>query len=151
MIPKAITAALSLFVTLAISSAAAQTPSSEPAVRFAYVDVVVDPHGTPLAAYQVEFSADPARVTLVGVEGGEHPAYKDPPYYDPKALQSHRVIIAALNTGSDLPQASIRVARLHLQIVGPDKLETSAKLIAAASPDAKPIKADVTVSEGANP
>ena len=70
------------------------------------------------------------------MEGGEHPAFKDAPFYDPKAIQHERVIIAAFNTtsGDKLPKGKTRVATIHLQIAGernPDyfvKLETAATL-----------------------
>ena len=122
-----------------------------PQARFANVDILVDPHGTSLAAYQLEFVADPKRVTLVGIEGGEHAAFVQPPYYDPKALAGNRVILAALNTGKDLPSGKTRVARLHLRIIGNDAPALSAKLVVAASSNDKTIPADVSVSsQGVN-
>jgi hypothetical protein len=140
-----------LFVAILTIGLRAQTPTSDPSPRFTFVDVFVDPHGTPLAAYQLEFLADPARVTLVGIEGGSHTAFKDPPYYDPAALSGNRVILAALNTGADVPRDKTRVARLHLRIQGTDKPTMSSKLIVAASSNEQKIQADVTVSQGANP
>ncbi|HYO11147.1 MAG TPA: hypothetical protein VER17_19435 [Tepidisphaeraceae bacterium] len=86
-------------------------------VRFATVDVRLDPKGQPLAAYQLEFVA-PASVALVGIEGGDHAAFKQPPFYDPAALRNSRVILAAFNTAADLPRGETRVARLHVQIQG---------------------------------
>lgn len=125
-------------------------PASAPsAVRFANVDILVDPHGTALAAYQLEFLADSKVVTLVGIEGGEHVAFTKPPYYDSKALGGGRVILAALNTGKDLPANKTRVARLHLQIKGSANPTMSAKLVVAASSNDRTIDADVTVSQGA--
>jgi hypothetical protein len=129
----------------------AQSPTSEPAARFASVDIFVDPQGRALAAYQVEVLADPARVTLVGIEGGTHNAFKDPPYYDPAALSGNRVILAALNTGADLPRVKSRVARLHLRIIGTERPTMSSRLIVAASSNEQKIQAAVTVEEGANP
>jgi hypothetical protein len=140
------------FVVLLSSFTLAQIREEMPAppvVRFTNVDVLVDPRGTPLAAYQVEFIADPARVTLVGIEGGQDAAFKQPPYYDPKAMSGNRVILAALNTGKDLPRQKTRVARLHLRIIGAEQPKLSAKLIVAASSNEKTIQADVSVSEGA--
>jgi len=129
-------------------------------VRFQTVDVALDPKGQPLAAYQLEFVADPsarsgqaaARVKLVGVEGGDHAAFREPPYYDPAALSRHRVILAAFSTSADLPKSATRVARLHVQISGDGQPEWSAKLIVASS-DKTSIPADVRVSaaEGAKP
>lgn len=117
-----------------------------PVARFTNVDVMVDPRGSALAAYQVEFVADANRVTLVGIEGGEHAAFSKPPYYDPKAMAGNRVILAALNTGRDLPMTKTRVARLHLRIVGEGMPSLSAKLIVAASSNDRTIPADVSVS-----
>ena len=125
------------------------TPTSS-AARFTSVELFVDPHGDALGAYQVEFVADPARVTLVGIEGGEHPAYAQPPYYDPKALSGNRVILAALSTASDLPAARTRVATLHLRVAaGHDQPTYQAKLEVAGNREGKPIAADVTVGQGA--
>ena len=134
-----------------ISFASAQIQSDAPrdSIRFTNVDVLLDPHGSDLAAYQLELLADPARVKLVGIEGGAHPAFKEPPYYDPKALAGNRVILAALNAGTDLPKSKTRVARLHLQITGDAKPALSAKLVVAAGSNEKTIDAEVSVQEGA--
>lgn len=91
-----------------------QAPTTSP--RFAYLDVFIDPRGSALAAYQFELNVDQNAATIVGVEGGEHVAFNAAPYYDPAALTYGRIIIAAFNTGSDLPTAKTRVARLHLRI-----------------------------------
>ena len=120
-------------------------------VRFQSVDITLDPKGQPLAAYQLEFVADAARVKLVGVEGGDHAAFREPPYYDPAALSQHRVILAAFSTSADLPRIATRVARLHVQITGDGQPEWSAKLIFASSATSDSIPADVKVSEGVKP
>ena len=128
-------------------------------VRFQSVDVTLDPKGQPLAAYQLEFVADPsarsgqaaARVKLVGVEGGDHAAFREPPYYDPAALSQHRVILAAFSTSADLPKSATRVARLHVQIAGDGQPQWSARLIVASSATLDSIPAEVRVSEGAKP
>ena len=59
-------------------------------------------------------------VKLVGIEGGEHAAFAQPPYYDPKALLNERIVIAAFNTaGADkLPSGKTRVARLMVRVDG---------------------------------
>jgi hypothetical protein len=132
-------------------NAAAQPPSSEPAARFEWIDAYIDPKGIPLAAYQFELTAQGAGVTLAGVEGGEHPAYAEPPYYDPHANLQNRIVIAAFNTGSDLPARRTRVARVMLRVQGAAKARFSARLDVAASSDAKSIPADIQVTEGAAP
>jgi len=89
-------------------------------------------------------------VKLVGIEGGEHAAFRDPPYYDPKAMMHERVILAALNAGDDLPKSRTRVARLHLEIDA-DHPDFATHLIVAAAPDGSHIAAEVSVSEGERP
>ncbi len=120
-------------------------------VRFTWVDAFIDPQGQPLAAYQFELKAEGAGVTLVGVEGGEHPAYAQPPYYDPKANLQNRIVIAAFNTGDDLPKTRSRVARVMVRVSGTGQPRYSAKLDVCASSDAKPINASIRVMEGAAP
>jgi hypothetical protein len=125
------------------------TPPAMPEpVRFVAVDVRIDPLGHPLAAYQIEIVADPDRVRLVGIEGGEHPAFREPPFHDPAALGGARIILAGLSTRPDLPRSSTRVATLHLGVTGnaPPRLEP--RLEAAISPSGTRIPAAVTL-EGA--
>jgi hypothetical protein len=136
-------------LTVLISADGATSPLSAP-TRFRSVDVFVDPHGQKLAAYQIEFTGESDQVKLVGIEGGEHPAFKEPPYYDPKALAHNRVILAALNAADDLPSTKTLVARLHLEISG-DHPDFATKLIVAATSDGSHIQVDVNVSEGAKP
>jgi len=145
---------LAILLLLVVLPGAAPTSDESPAsVRFATVDVQIDTKGKPLAAYQVEFIADAKQVKLVGIEGGDHAAFKQPPYYDPAALSKNRVIVAAFNTGSDLPKSSFRAARLHVQITGPanEKPKWESKLIVAAAADGSSIPAVVTLQEGAQP
>lgn len=88
--------------------------------RFAAYDVVIDSGNTPLAAYQVVITprVEGGGLTIVGIEGGESAAYSSAPYYDPKAIQNDRVILAAYSTkpGAELPHGKTRVARVHLMI-----------------------------------
>src|SRR5439155_11456606 len=114
----------------------AQPAVTDQTVRFQALDIFIDSKETPLAAYQLEFSVKSGDAKVVGVEGGEHPAFKDAPFYDPKAIQLERVIIAAFNTtsGDKLPKGRTRVATIHLQVTGERnpyyavKLETAATL-----------------------
>ncbi len=117
-------------------------------VTFAAIDVTIDAGNTPLAAYQVEIRATAGDVTFVGVEGGEHAAFAEPPYYDPKALAQDRLILAAFNTGDDLPSGATRVARVHVRIVGDVVPEYAVTLPVAADRDGEPIEAEVTVDSG---
>ena len=74
---------------------------------------------------------------------------KKPPYYDPAALSHRRVIVAAFNTGSDLPRGRTRVARLMIQMRGDAKPTYDAKLTGSASADAKAIPARLILSDSA--
>jgi len=104
----------------------------ESKVRFAPVHVYLDPGGKPLAAYQFELKASAGQIKIVGVEGGEHPAFQDAPYYDPAALMNDRIIIAAFNTGADLPTTRTRIATIHLQIPGDAEPQYELNLVLAA-------------------
>lgn len=125
-----------------------QPTDTRPTVRFEAVDIYVDSAAEPLAAYQFELLADADRVKIVGVEGGEHTAFREPPYYDPAALSHHRIIIAAFNTGRDLPKGKTRVARLHVQVTGSEP-HYQIKLDTAGSAEGKEIPATVSVETGA--
>jgi len=137
-----------LLCALCVAVLRAQEPEGRPAVRFEAVDVYVDSGKSPLAAYQFELAAEVGDMKIVGIEGGEHAAFKEPPYYDPAALMKHRVIIAAFNTGADLPSGKTRVARVHVQVTGDAEPEYVVKLHVAASADGKEIKATATLAGG---
>jgi hypothetical protein len=117
-------------------------------VRFAWVDVFIDPGDVPLAAYQFELAAETGSFQIVGVEGGEHPAFAEPPYYDPAALADERIIIAAFSTDDDLPAGSTRIARIHVQIAGGGTPDYVVKLTVAATADGTEIPATATVVAG---
>jgi hypothetical protein len=139
-----------------------------PKVRFAPVHVYLDPAGKPLAAYQFELvcsvpvraysSADEddnasrrhyePQVKIVGVEGGEHPAFQEAPYYDPAALMNDRIIIGAFNTGADLPTTRTRIATIHLQITGDAEPKYVLDLITAADSNAEEIPAQINLHSG---
>lgn len=131
--------------------------SDQGSVRFETVDVFVDSGSTGLAAWQLEatpLAADGAKVTLVGIEGGEHAAFSKPAYYDPAALSpagGGRVILAAYSTDKDLPTGRTRVARLHMMIEGggaADRTTFSVTLKVAADSQGRPIDgASAAVSE----
>jgi hypothetical protein len=116
-------------------------------VRFGHVDVYLDTANQSLAAYQCEITATAGDVALVGIEGGEHPAFRQPAYYDPKALGQKRIILGAFNTGTDLPRGRTRVARLMVQITGNARPAFEAKVQVAASPDGKSTPASISLSE----
>ena len=137
-----------LAAVLALASGlSGQEPASprDLAVRFAAVDVWLDPGANPLAAYQLTFTITNVPTLIVGIEGGEHAAFKEPPYYDPQAIQHERVIIAAFNTApaGQLPQGKTRVATIHLQVSGERVPESLVQLQVAAGPDGQSIPCTV--------
>jgi len=118
---------------------------------FGYIDLQIDPHNHPLAAWQIEFTAKDNSATLVGIEGGDTPASKAPPHYDPAALTQSRVILAAYSTTANLPTTKTRIARLHLQFTQPNPAY-NVKLITAAKPDGTKLDAaDASVDQGVQP
>jgi hypothetical protein len=118
-------------------------------VRFAPVHVYLDSGSKPLAAYQFELKAASGQIKIVGVEGGEHPAFKEAPYYDPAALMNDRIIIAAFNTGRDLPTGRTRIATIHLQILGDAEPEYQLTLVTAAGADGNELPVEITYTKGA--
>jgi len=86
--------------------------AQETALDFGWIDVYVDSGAKKLAAYQVDLSAATGNVMIVGISGGEHPAFSKEPYYDKAAMRHDHVILAAFNTGNDLPTGRTRVARI---------------------------------------
>jgi len=136
---------LSVPLIVLLSAASRKPPSA--AFRFEAVDIFADPQGKPLAAYQFELSDVENRIKIVGVEGGTHPAFSKPPYYDPKALRGNRIIVAAFNTGSDLPVAETRIARIHVMIRGKKDPDYILKPVTAASPDGTEIPVRLWLSK----
>ncbi len=137
-----------VFTQVGAQEADMPEPATQSSTRFEAVEVYLDSGETPLAAYQFEFAAGTGEIRIVGIEGGEHPAYEEPPYYDPAALSKGRIIIAAFDTGDDLPTGKTRVARLHLQVIGDTEPEYVVKLDVAASTGGKRIPASVTLRKG---
>ncbi len=115
---------------------------AEPAVRFRPIEVYIDATPVPLAAYQIEIVAD-GEAEIVGVEGGDAPAFAEPPRYDPKALTGKRIILAAFDTGTGLPHGRTRVATVHVREAGPTPPDYTATLVAAAGADGRSIPAIV--------
>ena len=115
-------------------------------IRFLSVDLIIDSKDQPLAVYQLDFTASQG-VTIVGIEGGAHEAFKNPPYFDPAAIQHERVIIAAFSTAEaeKLPRGKTRVATIHLQITGDGEPTFELKPSVIATIDGKAIEASATV------
>ncbi|MBM3879818.1 MAG: hypothetical protein FJ387_08875 [Verrucomicrobia bacterium] len=145
---------LALVQLLAVCSLGQPAPApTNQVVRFRTVDLLADTQAEPLAAYQLEFSAQGGQTKIVGIEGGEHPAFRSPPYYDPKAIQHERVILAAFSTApaDQLPTGKTRVATLHLQTSGADPPRWTARLMTAATVSGRKIHLTLTAQERKSP
>ena len=127
----------------------ADRPQPDPS-RFVPVHIYLDCGEELLAAYQFEFKAVAGQIKIVGVEGGDHAAFNEPPYYDPDALMNDQIMIAAFNTGSDLPTGKTRIATLHLQVTGDIIPEYEVQLITAANTDGRRIPVEITYEQGDN-
>jgi len=126
-------------------------PGADAAVQFRAVDIYVDSKEQPLAAYQLEFSVTngASAAKIAGIEGGESLAFSEPPFYDPRAIQHERVIIAAFSTNavSNLPKGKTRVATIHLQTSRVVEPEFELKLEVAADLNGNRIPAQATARE----
>jgi len=140
--------AVSLMLALVYAKVGQAATKIGPKVRFAPLHIYLDSGIRPLAAYQFELKAVAGRIKIVGVEGGQHAAFKDAPYYDPAALANDRIIIAAFNTGSELPKGRTRIATIHLQIIGDAEPDYELKLVVAGDADAKEIPAKISFEKG---
>jgi hypothetical protein len=111
------------------------------------VAVFVECGDAPLAAYQLDLRATTGNVRIVGIEGGEHAAFADPPYYDPAAIQGDRVIIGAFSTApaDTLPTGRTRIATVHVQVSGDRQPEYKAELSVAATVDGGAIPGRLTL------
>ena len=149
---KEITAIILMSISIIVPVLAQQSEQDimtvQPSVRFAPLHIYLDSGNKSLAAYQFELKAAAGQVKIVGVEGGQHPAFKEAPYYDPAALANDRIIIAAFNTGRELPKGRTRIATIHLQIIGDAEPDYELKLTVAADADAKEIPAKITFEKG---
>ena len=147
--------AISLILAFLYAEAGQAATKVGPKVRFAPLHIFLDSGNRPIAAFQFELKAAagkpaPAKagVKIVGVEGGQHAAFKEAPYYDPAALANDRIIIAAFNTGRELPKGRTRIATIHLQIIGDAEPDYELKLTVAADADAKEIPAKISFEKG---
>ena len=131
--------AAAFFVGALVAGAATAAASDESPAEFRAVDVILDPRGAALAAYQLEITLRGQPGDIVGLEGGAAGAFADAPYYDPAALQAGRIIIAAFSLAADLPRAPVRVATLHLRMGRQTTVEP--RLIVAANADGATISA----------
>jgi hypothetical protein len=123
--------------------------ASNGASQFLVVDVQVDSGTEPLAAYQLEVFSTNGAVKIVGIEGGEHPAFKQPPYYDPAAMQRDHVILGAFNTAAagQLPSGAVRVASIHVMMAGNVNPNFSARIETAATTEGRQIPVQISIKE----
>ncbi len=142
-----------LLFGLAARLQAQQPAGEEGRSRFGAVDIFVDSGSTPLAAYQIEFAVTNGVAKIVGIEGGDSGVFHEPPYYDPKAIQGERVIIASFSTAAstNLPTGKVRVATIHLQTSGDDQPQYELKLDTAGDAQAQKIPAQASFEERKSP
>jgi hypothetical protein len=122
--------------------------TAQPKVRFAPLHIYLDSGNISLAAYQFELKATAGQIEIVGVEGGQHEAFKEAPYYDKAARLKDRIIIAAFSTGSNLPNGRTRIATIHLQIIGDAEPEYELELNVVGNTDGKEIPAEISFEKG---
>ena len=122
---------------------------AEDSSRFEAIDVYVNSGNQRLAAWQLEVKSTANDVQIVGIEGGEHPAFQEAPYYDKRAMNNNRVIIAAFSTGDDLPSGRSRVARIHVQVRGPGARTWLSELTTSATADGTRIPAEISIAKAA--
>jgi hypothetical protein len=139
---------ISVMVPVLAQQSVQNESADEPTVRFSPLHIYIDSGNRSLAAYQFELKATAGQIKIVGVEGGEHQAFKEAPYYDPAALANDRIIIAAFNTGRELPKGRTRIATIHLQITGDIEPEYELKLVVAADENGKEIPAKISYEKG---
>lgn len=127
----------------------AQQSNENSQVHFRAVAIYVDSAKTPLAAYQLEFSVTNVLAKIVGIEGGQHSAFREAPFYDPKAIQQERVIIGAFSTDKPehLPTGKTRVATIHIETSGKERPIFNLKIQAAADSAGNEIPVTATCVE----
>ena len=67
-------------------------------------------------------------------------------FYDPVALTTNRIVLAALSTAEELPQGKFRIARVHLQISGSVEPDYLSKLVVAAASDGSAIPSKLSIN-----
>jgi hypothetical protein len=147
---RALTLVIVLAIFLTFSYATAQKPAASPINHyFRAFDVFIDSKDKALAAYQMEVSFSGANAKIVGIEGGKHKAFEEPPVYDPKAIQNERIIIAAFSTNpaATLPKGRTRIATLHVQTAGEEQQPYEVFSTVAATANGQKIAITTSVEE----
>jgi hypothetical protein len=152
LIPLVIALILLPFALTLAHARPAQPAAPAQGTRFIPVDIYIDSHDQPLAVYEFELVVKTGDAKIVGIEGGAPAVFKDPPYYDPKALNNNHIIIAAFSTApaAELPKGRTRVARLMMQITGA-KPEFTIALRAAGDANGTRMNATAEVVQGDAP
>lgn len=118
--------------------------------RLLAFDIQVDPHGHPLACWQVEIKGPPG-LSMVTAEGATG-AFVHAPWYDPSASQSalNEVKLAnfSLANRPDLAAAMGTVATLHVYWEGMGDPKLEVKLQAATDDSGHDLAADATAVLG---
>lgn len=151
---KQLTILLCVVLITLPSLANRRTPSGEsyktqpPKVRFVPLHIYLDPAGAALGAYQFELKILKGNVKIVGIEGSQHEAFKQAPYYDPLALTKQRIVIAAYTTDKNGPSKKLRIATVHLHITGEREPEFALDLEVAANSEGQALDATITLEQG---
>lgn len=119
-----------------------------PVMTFAAYDIIIETPD-PLAAYQVRISGV-ATMKLIGVEGGDHAVYAEPPHYDAALLaadtRADRIVLADYSLDDDLPSGRVRIARIHVAVMdGGEQVVPAVVLVAAGRADESRITEAVAV------
>jgi hypothetical protein len=116
------------------------------AADFAVYDLYIDSQ-EPLAAYQVKISDRNRSAKILSVEGGEHTAYRQPPHFDPKAIQKNIIKLGAFRAdkSENLPIGKTRVASLHVEIFEGRQPDFEVVVEAAARPGGQTIAVQTVI------
>ena len=139
---------VSLIVPVFAQQFGVRYETEQPRVRFVSLPVYIDSGDSNLAAYQFELKTKTGQVKIVGLENGEHPAFAEPPYYDTAALAKDRIIIAAFNTGKNLPTGKTRVVTIQLQVIGDIQPQYELNLMVEADSNGNEIPAEISFEKG---
>lgn len=145
MIGLTTTAVGALMCTLLVFAPAPEQAAATS--EFAIYEIWIDSHAMPLAAWQVELRGEGDVFRIVGIEGGAHPAFAEPARHDPAALQGGRVVLAAWDTGSELPTGSHRLATVHV-FEKSGAAPPAAELVVAADVFGEPMEARIRLVKG---
>ncbi len=134
---------LTLLGALLLPAATTERAPTTTTSGFAAYDVFVDAGTHRLGAFQFAWQVPLGQASIVGVEGGDG-VFQPAPYYDPAALQQHRIVVAGFALADDLPTGRTRVARLHLHLTGGAEPQCTAELSACADGAGAELPANLT-------